>query len=234
MHGNTKPPFCIKNDLIYDYVKLKLSYKSIALKYVTSIRRVKKWIHEYKITPRPKHSLKDLTGQRFGRLIVIKFIPKKQRKKKDSSAYWECKCDCGKIVVIKTSSLLRNLTKSCGCFKKDLVYKGYKQLSGVYLHRIKKGALKRGLVHSVSKEYLWNLFVKQNNKCALSGLPIELVSDYTYKHHLNTASLDRINTEKGYIKGNIRWVHRDINMMRRNLENSYFIDLCRKVANEHK
>ena len=53
----------------------------------------------------------DLTGQRFGRLTVIK----KAKIHKDDGAYWECLCDCGNTTEVASKYLRSGLTKSCGC-----------------------------------------------------------------------------------------------------------------------
>ena len=45
-----------------------------------------------------------------------------------------------------------------------------------------------------------------------------------------TASLDRIDSSKGYVKGNVQWVHKDINKMKTDFEQSIFIKLCKSVA----
>ena len=51
---------------------------------------------------------------------------------------------------------------------------------------------------------------------------------------INTASLDRINSKKGYVEGNIQWVHKDINMMKHCLETSDFIKWCEKINENFK
>ena len=56
----------------------------------------------------------DLTGQKFGKLLVIS---KDITKKTNSGSYWVCKCDCGKIKSIKSSSLRRGEIQSCGCLR---------------------------------------------------------------------------------------------------------------------
>lgn len=58
--------------------------------------------------------IKDLSGNRYGRLVVLKMVDK------DSV---ECVCDCGKIIVCKKRSLIRGDRKSCGClrYKKLLI-----------------------------------------------------------------------------------------------------------------
>jgi hypothetical protein len=49
-----------------------------------------------------------------------------------------------------------------------------------------------------------------------------------------TASLDRIDSSKGYEEGNIQWVHKHINFMKRTYSQEYFIDMCKKVADNNK
>ena len=53
----------------------------------------------------------DLSGKRFGKLTVIKRAENSQ----DDRVQWMCKCDCGKEVIIRSSSLISNKTRSCGC-----------------------------------------------------------------------------------------------------------------------
>ena len=60
-------------------------------------------------------NLKDITGQRFGRLIVIE----KDHIKKGN--YWKCKCDCGNIVSVRGVDLKREAVRSCGCLQKEKV-----------------------------------------------------------------------------------------------------------------
>lgn len=50
---------------------------------------------------------------------------------------------------------------------------------------------------------------------------------------LITASLDRIDSSKGYVIGNVQWVHKTINTMKMDLANSEFIKLCQMVAKNH-
>lgn len=59
----------------------------------------------------------DLTGQRFGRLVVLKLDTERSNIK---IKYWICQCDCGKIISVCTNNLKRGNTKSCGCLIRDL------------------------------------------------------------------------------------------------------------------
>lgn len=54
-------------------------------------------------------SLIDMSGQKYGKLTVLEYN-KNQYK-------WECKCDCGNIINVNSSSLTMGLTQSCGCLK---------------------------------------------------------------------------------------------------------------------
>lgn len=57
----------------------------------------------------------DLTGQKFGRLTVIKEIEPYIAPRGAKWVQWECICDCGKIVHATTETLRRGTTRSCGC-----------------------------------------------------------------------------------------------------------------------
>lgn len=58
----------------------------------------------------------DLTGQRFGRLVVVEQLANRTTSQK---VQWRCRCDCGKEVIVITHSLTSGNTKSCGCFNRD-------------------------------------------------------------------------------------------------------------------
>ncbi len=64
---------------------------------------------------------KDLTGKRFGRLIVIERVGKDKR----NNALWKCLCECGNECIVTTGNLNRGSTKSCGCLQKELSSKRF-------------------------------------------------------------------------------------------------------------
>lgn len=57
-------------------------------------------------------SFKDISGQRFGKLVAIRPVSKRT---KDERVHWECKCDCGRITVVNGNNLRSGTTRSCGC-----------------------------------------------------------------------------------------------------------------------
>lgn len=62
----------------------------------------------------PKKAHNDITGHRFGRLLVIEFVPDDTKFSK-----FACLCDCGKQKTIMAQSLIRGATVSCGCHAKE-------------------------------------------------------------------------------------------------------------------
>ena len=56
-----------------------------------------------------------LVGQRFGKLVAIKLIPKEERTWSNKERAWLCKCDCGNEVVVRANNLTSGNTQSCGC-----------------------------------------------------------------------------------------------------------------------
>jgi hypothetical protein len=61
---------------------------------------------------------KDLRGQRFGRLVVLKIS--QQCTKEGKKTEWLCRCDCGNLKAIVGRSLCIGHTKSCGCLKSEV------------------------------------------------------------------------------------------------------------------
>lgn len=65
----------------------------------------------------------DLTGQRFGRLTVIRKTDQRQ----NQCVVWECLCDCGNVCFVSSDQLMRKGSgkkRSCGCLQKEL-HKAY-------------------------------------------------------------------------------------------------------------
>lgn len=186
-------------------------------------------------------------GERYGKLVVIAKIPRPPQLKYGGDYWVKCSCDCGGESMIPYIALRYKNTKSCGCIHrargpahKD--WKGYGEISGDYYTTYKRQARGGGKSNrtpkefSITIEYLWNLFLKQERRCAITG--VELTFDHLgdRKDHkkaetsLVTASLDRIDSSKGYIEGNVQWVHKKVNLMKNDLSQKEFIDWCKKVA----
>lgn len=94
---------------------------------------------------------------------------------------------------------------------------------------------------SISIEEAWALFEDQQRRCALTGveltmyqyvdLPTDPSRGGTTGRRVNgTASLDRINSSLGYIKGNVQWVHKYVNAMKLDHNQDEFIRWCALVV----
>lgn len=75
---------------------------------------------------------KDITGQRFGKLVAIKLIPKEERTWSNKERAWLCKCDCGNEVIVRQRNLLSGRpTRSCGCLRKKEAFKSTNMIKGL-------------------------------------------------------------------------------------------------------
>ena len=73
---------------------------------------------------------KDLIGQKFGRWTVIEQVDPVNDNDGRVRRRWLCQCDCGKIHIVKESSLKQGLSKSCGCARKETLRKKSINLTG--------------------------------------------------------------------------------------------------------
>jgi len=70
---------------------------------------------------------KDLTGKKFGRLVVEGPAFKDNHRQ----WYWKCKCDCGNEVTVRGDHLRSGVTSSCGCFHSDRAKENFKDILGL-------------------------------------------------------------------------------------------------------
>ena len=61
----------------------------------------------------------DITNKTFGRLTAIHF----NGMATNGSARWLCMCDCGKQTIVRADHLLRKVTLSCGCYRRECLMK---------------------------------------------------------------------------------------------------------------
>lgn len=168
-----------------------------------------------------------MIGKKFGMLTVI------DNADKDSKGHlmYQCECECGNVKNIHGTHLRSGKTISCGCKNK------LKGISSDLWYNIIKGSLRvrtsrSKLEVNITKEYIYKLFEEQKQVCSLSGLPISLPhkwGDRTY-----TASLDRIDSLKGYVIGNVQWVHKHVNVMKNIYPQDMFIYICNQVSENNK
>lgn len=181
----------------------------------------------------------DLTGKTFEYWTVLRLGTYQGTHKR-----WWCKCQCGTETEVLQTSLVRGASKSCGCRKHSIGkenphWSGYEDLTGSQWSLIKNNAKHRGIEVKISMKEAWEIFVQQDGKCALSGIELSFSKSYNRKlaskqREETTASLDRIDSAKGYEIGNVQWLHKDINLMKRTLSQDRFVQLCKAVSKRQK
>jgi len=162
-----------------------------------------------------------------------------KKKPNGSAVLWLCECtECGNQKPQFPYNIFLGKSKSCfECAMKNHKgennhnWKGIGKIPKTILSIVKAQARNRNIPIKIDGDYLNALWLKQQEKCALTGLP--LIMDARTKNRTpwsNTASLDRIDSSKGYIPGNVQWVHPIINMMKNHFAQDQFIYYCKCVA----
>lgn len=201
----------LTKEFLYEELVVKNKPKmQLANELKTSVTIINKYIKQVQLVlPIKFKPITDLKNKQYNRWTVISQIPKIKGK----PTKWLCKCECGNEKEIVGSSLLNNSSKSCGCLKHELNFKGYEQINHVFWANIIESALKRNIDFNLKIEDAWNLYIKQDKKCAISGQKIEFVT-HNDRQAYQTASLDRIKNSEGYTIDNIQWVHKQINFLK--------------------
>lgn len=164
-------------------------------------------------------------GSKYGEWVVTgeSFISNKQ-------TFIPVICNCGFKTDINKYSLLDH--ESSMCCSSCASFKGVGDLAGAYITEIKSRAEKRGLDFSISTQYIWDLLVEQGFKCILTGEPITVSRNW--RKCKFTASLDRIDSNVGYILGNVQWVHKTVNRLKSNFPENDLFMWVEKIYNHQK
>lgn len=152
-----------------------------------------------------KHVLKDETGKRYNRLVVLS----RDVNCKYGQARWLCKCDCGNEIVAVGSLMRRGHTKSCGCFRREKLFEqGQTFIHGqcrnydsTIAYRLWNAARVRARKRKLEFTLLLDDIVVPEF-CPVTGIRLE---SHKGTVRWSSPTLDRVDNAKGYTKEN-SWV----------------------------
>jgi hypothetical protein len=173
--------------------------------------------------------VKDLRGKKFNRLTVV---GKARSRSKDGLILWNCLCDCGTKVRVRTASLNNGNTKSCGCLKINNLrgennYQARRIIEkcGTYIPSTDPWAVRAVRIMSYARkdnipidfktvgEFVLYLRSIEPKKCPVFGK--KLITGDGQSHDWSP-SVDKIIPSKGYVKGNIQVISYLANKMKQN------------------
>lgn len=159
----------------------------------------------------------DLTGQKFGKLLVIN-----RAESTNSSAYWNAMCDCGKECKRQSGSFLRKIKnpqlRSCGCARKSKLHNynlgNYRTEKGrvgfnKLLRNYKYSAKRRNLLFNLTEEEFRKLTKMNCFYCGIEpfGISVERRNtphseEWVAHNGYVYSGIDRIDNDLGYISEN--------------------------------
>ena len=156
----------------------------------------------------------DLTGQPFGRLVVIR----EAGRDKHGNVLWLCRCECGNVVIVRGDSLRNEHTTSCGCYNRERVVEAHTThgMCKTRLYYVWTDMLQRAGVHKGAPEEVKRAYQDRGITVCDEWLVFENFRDWAFSHgYKDDLQIDRIDNDKGYCPENCQWVTPKENMNNR-------------------
>jgi len=220
-----------KDWLESEYITKDRSMQDIALEVGCAYSSINRYVKLFGIHPKTngQHKKVAVQGIPFGNWTPIKEVAPA----KSGHTKWLCECKCGQQLEIEHNALASGKRIQCiACGGKARRVKD--RLSNVFWKQIRSGAANRGWEFDIIPKQAYDLLLKQEFKCALTGISICIADTVTeHNHGKTTASLDRIQSNVGYCVENIQWVHKHVNRIKYTWSNDEFIGFCTLIADYH-
>jgi hypothetical protein len=149
------------------------------------------------IRGRFRRNLDDLTGRRYGKLIVIE----RAENLGCNQTAWHCLCDCGRQSVVRSASLKIGKTISCGCYRYKMGLTSMEMAKRAVYHIYKGNAKKQGRKFDLSLEDAVKIFETNCSYCGCppSQIKIARIGSEPFMHN----GIDRVNNNFGYTADNV-------------------------------
>lgn len=188
-----------------------------------------------------KLNVNDFIGKKYDQLEVIGEAKSKNGFGKKNLTYAIVKCSCGttfekrlsEVIRVSKTTSRRHINRCINCFYKSSRKSG-NFLPHHWFNNVIQNAKVRNLEVLITIFDCEDLWIKQKGICALSGLEITYPKRIRYKDekgknrmkYEGTASLDRIDSSLGYTLDNIQWIDKRINVMKMDMGDDEFINMC--------
>lgn len=171
-------------------------------------------------------------GKKFGMLTVIE----RTDGIRNGWRLYKCLCECGTLCALPIARLVREHTKSCGCYKANCrrIAPGEAGFNRLVLE-YRNGANKRGLEYELTRNEFRAL---TKGECYYCGTPPRQISrpPGTVNTSLSVYQyngIDRVDNQRGYIPGNCVSCCGRCNTAKASLMQEEFLDLVRSIAQRH-
>lgn len=172
----------------------------------------------------------DITGQKYGRLTVIKRVQNYKYKSGKQCSQWECKCECGNLIIVPKTGLGRT-TNSCGCKRQEQARLNRKHVPDSSLR-----SLYRLLTNSAKTRKLlpfldFIIFKKIiRRKCFYCGIkPTNIFKTHKQTIPIFYNGIDRIDSEQGYHYKNVVSCCWRCNCAKNNMTSSEFLKWIKRL-----